>query len=86
MNYEDRVVTTSMLQDFAKDTSGAFAIPAGTLEALSPDALHVASAEASGADVFLSTDDRQIRRVARRLGHTRIPVFNPLSWVKELGL
>jgi predicted nucleic acid-binding protein len=50
------------------------------------DALHLAAAEAAGADVLLTTDDRLLKRSARNLGNPRIPVRNPLSWIKEQGL
>ena len=50
------------------------------------DALHLAAAESGGADVLLTTDDRLLKRAARKLGDPRIPVRNPLSWIKELGL
>jgi hypothetical protein len=47
------------------------------------DSLHVACAEAAGADVLLTTDDALIRR-ARRLQHeVGIRVANPLTWLKE---
>ena len=50
------------------------------------DALHPASAEAASADVLLTTDDGLLKRAARGLGHPRIPVRNPVSWIKERGL
>jgi hypothetical protein len=50
------------------------------------DALHIAAAEAAGADVLLTTDDRLLKRAARQLGNPRILVRNPLSWIKEQGL
>ncbi|MBL8176747.1 MAG: PIN domain-containing protein [Bryobacterales bacterium] len=50
------------------------------------DALHLAAAESAGADVLLTTDDRFLKRTARKLGNPRIPVRNPLSWIKEQGL
>ncbi|MBI3208280.1 MAG: PIN domain-containing protein [Candidatus Solibacter usitatus] len=50
------------------------------------DALHIAAAEFIGADVLLTTDDRLLRRTARKVGSPRIPVRNPLSWIKERGL
>ncbi len=43
-------------------------------------------AEAADADVMLTTDDRLLKRIARNLGNPRIPVRNPLSWLKEQGL
>ena len=48
------------------------------------DALHIAAAESARADVLLTTDDRLIKRATRRLGNPRIPVRNPVSWMKEL--
>jgi len=50
------------------------------------DALHLAAAESAGADVGLTTDDRLLRRTARKLGNPRISVRNPVSWIKEQGL
>lgn len=50
------------------------------------DALHLAAAESVGANVLLTTDDRLLMRTARRLGNPRIPVRNPVSWIKEQGL
>jgi predicted nucleic acid-binding protein len=50
------------------------------------DALHLAAAESAGADVLLTTDDGLLKRTARKLGNPRIPVRNPLSWIKEQGL
>ncbi len=41
MTLEDRVVTTSILQRFAEETSGALAIPAGLLGRLPADGMHV---------------------------------------------
>lgn len=49
------------------------------------DALHIAAAEFMDADVLLTTDDQLVKR-ARKLGNPRIPVQNPLSWIKEQGL
>jgi predicted nucleic acid-binding protein len=50
------------------------------------DALHLAAAESAGADALLTTDDRFLKRTARKLGNPRIPVRNPLFWIKEQGL
>jgi predicted nucleic acid-binding protein len=50
------------------------------------DALHFAAAESTGADVLLTTDDQLLKRTARKLGNPRIPVRNPLSWIREQGL
>lgn len=50
------------------------------------DALHIAAAESLSADVLLTADDRLLKRAARKLGNPRIPVRNPLSWIREQGL
>lgn len=47
------------------------------------DALHVASAEAGGADVLLTTDDRLLRIAARHAGLLHVRVANPLTWVQD---
>lgn len=48
------------------------------------DALHVAVAEASHVDVFLTTDDR-LAGAARRLGSDiALRIRNPLAWLKEM--
>jgi hypothetical protein len=48
------------------------------------DSVHVACAEAAGADVLLTTDDALIRR-ARRLQHQlAVRVANPVSWLEEI--
>jgi predicted nucleic acid-binding protein len=49
------------------------------------DALHLAAAESAEASVLLTTDDRFLRRAALGLGQPRIPVRNPLSWIKEVA-
>lgn len=47
------------------------------------DSVHIACAEAAGADVLLTTDDALVRR-ARRLHHRlAVRVANPASWLEE---
>jgi predicted nucleic acid-binding protein len=48
------------------------------------DALHLASADQSGADVFLTTDDNLLRRARRGRGLLRIRAQNPVSWLREV--
>jgi predicted nucleic acid-binding protein len=50
------------------------------------DALHVSSAEAGGAEVLLTTDDRFIKRAARAAGSPRVRVLNPVEWLREQGV
>ena len=46
------------------------------------DSLHLAAAEISGVDVFLTTDDRLLR-AAKRLD-VHVKTANPLSWLMEV--
>lgn len=49
------------------------------------DALHLASADQSGAaDVFLTTDDNLLRRARRGRGLLRTRAQNPVSWLREV--
>ncbi len=48
------------------------------------DALHLASAEGAGADVFLTTDDVLLRRARRHIEALHIRVENPISWYQEV--
>ena len=48
------------------------------------DSVHIACAEAAGANVLLTTDDALVRR-ARRLQHQlAVRVANPVSWLEEI--
>ena len=47
------------------------------------DALHIACCESTEVDIFLTTDDKLIKR-AKRLGNEiKVKVENPLLWIKE---
>jgi predicted nucleic acid-binding protein len=48
------------------------------------DALQFACAEQAAVDVLLTTDDRFIKQVGRRLGKPTIRVLNPVNWVQEM--
>ena len=48
------------------------------------DALHLAAAEVSGCDVFLTTDDRLCRLAARVASELCIQVANPVDWIREI--
>jgi hypothetical protein len=47
------------------------------------DAVHVSAAEALTADVLLSCDDRLLRVARRQRSQLRVPVANPIDWLKE---
>lgn len=48
------------------------------------DALHLACAKKAGVDVFLSTDDKLIKRAARKKATVSVRVSNPLTWLQEI--
>ncbi len=47
------------------------------------DALHLACAESVQAAVFLTTDDKILKKSRQRPSMTTIPVRNPLEWLWE---
>jgi predicted nucleic acid-binding protein len=49
------------------------------------DALHLACAESSGADVFLTTDDELLRQSANTAEQLRVRVENPMTWLREFN-
>lgn len=49
------------------------------------DALHLACAESGGASVFLTTDDKLLRKSATYAKQLRVRVGNPLMWLKEMN-
>jgi predicted nucleic acid-binding protein len=49
------------------------------------DAAHIASAEAIAADVFLTTDDRLIRKATRYPTSLNVLVSNPVAWLLSLA-
>ena len=48
------------------------------------DAVHLACAESGKADVFLTTDDRLLKRAKRLEKRLQVKVENPLDWMKEI--
>lgn len=48
------------------------------------DALHLAIAEERKCDLFLTTDDRFLRKARRNLGRPSVRVENPLNYEKEI--
>jgi predicted nucleic acid-binding protein len=49
------------------------------------DALHLACAESGGATIFLTTDDKLLRKAAARAKELQVQVKNPLAWLREVG-
>lgn len=50
------------------------------------DGLHIAAAEVLKADVFISCDDQLCRVVRRHQAQVRVPVWNPVDWLEEIGI
>lgn len=49
------------------------------------DALHLACAESGGAKVFLTTDDKLLRKSAAHAKQLQVRVENPLLWLREVS-
>lgn len=47
------------------------------------DALHLACAESGRTDVFLTTDDRLLKRTTRLAEQLHVHVANPLKWLQN---
>lgn len=47
------------------------------------DAAHIASAERSQSDAFLTTDDRLLRRAKQFPGQLNVKIFNPVQWLTQ---
>ena len=47
------------------------------------DAVHAVAAEALGADVLLTCDDRFLRRANKLTDDLKVRVANPIDWLKE---
>ena len=56
-----------------------------TLKFKKEDALHLACAESGSVDVFLTTDDRLLRRAKRYNSQLHVRVENPYTWFQELA-
>ncbi len=48
------------------------------------DAAHVASAERAASDIFLTTDDRLMRRSQTYAQLLKVKVNNPLQWLSQV--
>ena len=48
------------------------------------DALHIACAESDKVDIFLTTDDRLLRRAQRYYTQLHVRVENPYTWLQEV--
>lgn len=48
------------------------------------DALHLACAESGSADVFLTTDDKLLRKAKRDASQLHVHVENPYTWLQEI--
>jgi len=49
------------------------------------DAAHIASAEYGGVDIFLTTDDRLLRRAISYSNQLKVRVSNPVQWFIDIS-
>ena len=47
------------------------------------DAMHIACSESAGNDVFLTTDDKLLKKAVREKDKLNVQIANPLSWMME---
>jgi predicted nucleic acid-binding protein len=48
------------------------------------DATHIASAERSQADIFLTTDDRLLKKAQKNTQFINVKINNPVQWLVEV--
>ncbi|MDD5057307.1 MAG: PIN domain-containing protein [Sideroxydans sp.] len=48
------------------------------------DALHISCARMADVDVFLSTDDKLLKKVRQHIGEIELHAVNPLAWLQEV--
>src|SRR5438477_10937873 len=48
------------------------------------DAVHLAAAQRSGVDVFLTVDDRLLKRAQKHAPRLKLRVLNPTDFVQEI--
>lgn len=48
------------------------------------DALHIAYAERSKADIMLTTDDSLLRKAIQNINLLKVKVENPVKWLMEV--
>ena len=48
------------------------------------DAFHIACAEQSGCEVFLTTDDRILANTDRNVENLHLQILNPLDWINKV--
>jgi predicted nucleic acid-binding protein len=71
-----RVITTSLIQERAAELQ--------IMGFSSYDATHIASAERSQADIFLTTDDRLIKKALKNSQSINVNINNPVQWLAEV--
>lgn len=48
------------------------------------DALHLACAKKANVEIFLSTDDKLIKKAIKNIAVTGVKASNPLTWLQEI--
>ncbi len=71
-----KVITSSLIQERAAELQ--------IMGFSSYDATHIASAERSQADIFLTTDDRLIKKAQKNFQLITVNINNPVQWLAEV--
>ncbi|MBR8835301.1 MAG: PIN domain-containing protein [Stigonema ocellatum SAG 48.90 = DSM 106950] len=71
-----KVINSAFIEDRATQLQ--------TLGFSSYDATHIASAERSQADVFLTTDDRLFKKAQKNSQLINVKINNPVQWLAEV--
>ncbi len=71
-----KVISSQLLEDRAAELQ--------KLGFSSYDATHIASAERSQADIFLTTDDRLLKKAQKNPQFINVKINNPVQWLVEV--
>jgi predicted nucleic acid-binding protein len=71
-----KVISSQLLEDRAAELQ--------KLGFSSYDATHIASAERSQADIFLTTDDRLLKKAQKNTQFINVKINNPVQWLVEV--
>lgn len=71
-----KVISSQLLEDRAAELQ--------KLAFSSYDAAHIASAERSQADIFLTTDDRLLKKAQKNPQFINVKINNPVQWLVEV--
>ncbi|MEB3214863.1 MAG: PIN domain-containing protein [Nostocales cyanobacterium 94392] len=71
-----KIITSSLLEERTSELQ--------KMGFSSYDAAHIASAERSQADIFLTTDDRLVKKARKNAQLINVNINNPVQWLAEV--